>query len=349
MAKLLLLTDTHFGISGGNVAFHENMKLFYRKVFFPYLKTNISWIDAVVHLGDVFHDRRKIDTLTAKLSREYFFSPLDKILAENGKKIHIIAGNHDSFFRDELDTNSLNEFIVNQDYNKLGKETIKIYTSPVEVKEWNVVLVPWITKSNRERTQKLLADTQMKNVFGHLELQGFNFSKVQVAMHGDKPETFSKFSKVLSGHYHYKHQKDNIFYLGSPTQQTWIDLNTPKGFHVFDTETGELEFIKNPYNFFEEVNINDLDDPDSHPRHYRVLIDQDLKQSEIDNFVQKLYKNNALTVTVRSTINKTVVQSDQNATLNEIEDTPEFIKSFVNDENLASLMIDLYNRAVLDS
>lgn len=349
MAKLLLITDSHFGLANGSEVFHDNMKLFYSEVFFPFLDKHITELTGIVHLGDVFHDRRKIDTLTAKLSREYFFAPLDKILADNNKKLHIIAGNHDSFFRDELDTNALSEFIVRQNYNGLSKKTIEIYTASTEIPAWNCVFIPWIVKSNREETQNLLAKTCMKHALGHLELLGFNFSKVQVAMHGDDPQNFLKFNRVLSGHYHYKHQKGNVVYLGSPTQQTWIDVNTPKGFHIFDTNTNELEFINNPYNMFEEISIHSaIDTSINHPRFYRVIINEEMKQSDIDNYIKKLYDNNAINVTIKSNIFKKSTKSSTNddLVLEDVESTPKFIESFVEDKEVSKVIMNLYNRAV---
>lgn len=348
MAKLLLITDSHFGISGGSEVFHENMKLFYSNVFFPFLDKHMREIDALVHLGDVFHDRRKIDTLTAQLSREYFFSPLHKILSEYEKEMHIIAGNHDLYYRDQMSTNSLYEFIVNQNYSGSKLDVFKIYTEPKVHSYWDCVFIPWITKETREETQQVLAETNMKYVFGHLELQGFNFSKVQVAMHGDDPKGFEKFTRVMSGHYHYKHQKGNVVYLGSPTQQTWIDVNTPKGFHIFDTKTNELEFINNPYNMFEEISIHRaINTTINHPRFYRVVVDEGMKQSDIDKYIKELYNNGAINVTIKSNIfKKNIITSNSEVTLEDIESTPKFIESFVEDKEVSKIMMDLYNRAV---
>ena len=39
---------------------------------------------------------------------------------------------------------------------------------------------------------------------------------------------------------------------------TWSDYNNQKGFHVFDTETRELEFIPNPYTIFAKIKYDDM-------------------------------------------------------------------------------------------
>ena len=40
---------------------------------------------------------------------------------------------------------------------------------------------------------------------------------------------------------------------------TWSDYNNKKGFHIFDTETREIEFISNPYTIFKKLMYNDTE------------------------------------------------------------------------------------------
>jgi DNA repair exonuclease SbcCD nuclease subunit len=70
---------------------------------------------------------------------------------------------------------------------------------------------------------------------------------------------FGKYEQVLSGHFHHKSARDNILYTGVPYQMTWADWNDPKGFHVLDTETRELEFIRNPHEIYVKIGYNDDD------------------------------------------------------------------------------------------
>jgi hypothetical protein len=68
-----------------------------------------------------------------------------------------------------------------------------------------------------------------------------------VADHGeDILNALGRFDIVLSGHYHHRSNGGGIYYLGSPYEFIWSDFDDPRGFHIFDTETRELEFIENP-------------------------------------------------------------------------------------------------------
>jgi DNA repair exonuclease SbcCD nuclease subunit len=333
MTKIALIADTHFGVRGNNDNFHDNMEVFYSQVFFPYLKQHK--IKSIVHLGDVFDNRRTIDIKTAKRAREYFFEPLQ----EAGIKMDVIAGNHDLYKKETSDVSTLGEFV------KKAYTNIRIFHDTTEID--NVLYVPWINRENRERTMKAIDQTDCEFVFGHLELTGVNYSRVQVATHGDDPNIFSKFNHVFSGHYHYRNTLGNITYLGSPTEHTWIDAGTKRGFHIFDTSTGEIEFIENPYNIFEYISYpftGNLDEYDF-KKHIRITADID-KQSDFDKFKRELEHRGALTVTIITPKSK-VIESASIEVPDEINvtDSIAFMREAVENDDEYKVLVDLYNRA----
>jgi len=245
MTKIALITDQHFGLKNDDESFHEKFKEFYKNTFFPtLLKHNIT---RVIHLGDVFHSKRKIDAKTLKVAQTCFF---DK-LAWHNIELDVIVGNHDVY---NVDDNILNtpRVLLYGSY-----PNINIYDTPTEVERFGEKLcfVPWINKHNFEDVLMMLNDTTAKYCFGHFEFKGFKFNKMTLSQHGMGTKLFKKFKSTFSGHYHSKSSKDDIHYLGAPTQHTWIDANEDKGFHIFDTETGEIEFIVNPYEIFKNVSF----------------------------------------------------------------------------------------------
>ena len=92
---------------------------------------------------------------------------------------------------------------------------------------------------------------------GHLEIKGFEMHRGVVNEHGLEREQFKRFEKVMSGHFHKKSDDGHIFYLGTQYQIMWSDYNCPKGFHVFDTETRELERFENPRPIFKKLSYDD--------------------------------------------------------------------------------------------
>ena len=79
---------------------------------------------------------------------------------------------------------------------------------------------------------------------GHLEINGFEMHKGQIAEGNYDREQFRRFDTVFSGHYHHKSDDGHIYYLGTQYEMTWSDYMCPKGFHIFDTATRELSRVE---------------------------------------------------------------------------------------------------------
>jgi DNA repair exonuclease SbcCD nuclease subunit len=48
----------------------------------------------------------------------------------------------------------------------------------------------------------------------------------------------------MCGHFHHKSNDGHIFYLGTPYEITWSDYGNEKGFHIFDFDKRDFEFIR---------------------------------------------------------------------------------------------------------
>lgn len=250
MKKIALINDTHFGARVDSTALLKYFSLFYSNVFFPALEENN--IKTIVHLGDFFDRRKYINTFTANQAREMFTS-----VASN-YDLHIIAGNHDCFYKHTNSVNSLDEFIHETPKRRFYTEACTQIIEGVPI-----LFVPWITPENEEVFQRELATTEAKILFGHLELAGFEMYRGAFSDHGLDKTLFQKFELVCSGHFHHKSTYQNIHYLGSPYEMTWADYNDIKGFHLLDLETLELEFIQNPYRLFHKVFYDDTKSSDT--------------------------------------------------------------------------------------
>jgi DNA repair exonuclease SbcCD nuclease subunit len=246
MNKLCILGDTHFGVRADSLEFHKYYNRFYEDVFFPYLIEND--IKHVFQLGDLFDRRKFINFNSLFLSRKYFF---DK-LKENGITLYTLIGNHDIFYRNTLEVSS--PTLILKDY-----ENIVIYDNfeTVDFDGVKVDVVPWICDDNQEEIFEKIKNSRADICFGHFEIDGFQMDRGTVHHGGLDRKELKKYDIVLSGHFHHKSNADNITYVGTPYELTWSDYNDPRGFHILDMKTRDMEFVQNPYKMFIKVFYDD--------------------------------------------------------------------------------------------
>ena len=113
--KIALITDTHFGARNDNQIIESYMNKFYEEVFFPTLKER--GIKTCIHLGDVVDRRKFISYRIAHDFRERFINKFQEL----GIDLHIIVGNHDTYYKNTneiilIDTFTLKEYINSDRY-----------------------------------------------------------------------------------------------------------------------------------------------------------------------------------------------------------------------------------------
>jgi len=341
--KVCVLADTHFGVRQDSEAFHDNMEKFYSEIFFPEVKSrNISHI---IHVGDVFDNRKKIDMYTARRAREYFF----ETLKESAITMDVTAGNHDLYFRHESNTTALREI--------LGLyKNIRFFTDVTDVSLAGgkpICYVPWIHNNNRDESIERIKNSKSEIVFGHLELTGYQMYKGQISKHGEDPALFERFQHAYSGHFHHKNSRANITYLGSTSQHIWSDHGDVRGFHIFDTETYDVEFVANPYHMFEILNYDEDDStlPDVKGKYVRLLHGEIKSQSKLDKFIKQLIESGVADLKVIPSASYSVkynantnVRDDKSVN---IEDALALMRSVVEEDDVYSKLEELYNKAQL--
>ena len=308
---------------------HNQMKKFLDEVFFPTLdRENIT---TVIHLGDLVDRRKYINYLTAKRLRDDFLIPLQR----KNIAMHLIAGNHDTFYKNTNEINALRELIV-------GKyDNIHVYdNNPIEIYPDGrpILLLPWICDENREATLEAIKKSTAPIVMGHLELNGYEMYRGHVSDHGDDPKIFDKFDLVCSGHYHTRSNSSNIFYLGTPAQYTWSDYGDDKGFHILNTGTRELSFIKNPHTSFKKFFYDDINkqmdevlvfDVNSFKDCYvKVVVKNKTNPYWFDLVIDRLEKSGAADLQVVEDHFNLNLEADSDI-INETEDTMTIIRNYI--------------------
>lgn len=245
--KVAILNDTHCGIRNSSDIFADNADLFYSDVFFPYLREHN--IKRIVHLGDVFDNRKFINFKSLHRFRKSFLAKL----REYGMHMDVIPGNHDTFYKNTNELNALKELLGHY----MGEVTIHMDPTVVDFEGMKFGLVPWICQENEAKATHFIQNAKCDILGGHFEIAGFDMLRGIKNEHGLDRSMFKRFEMVMSGHFHVKSEQDNIKYLGSQLEFFWSDAHDAKHFHVIDTETRELTAIRNPHTLFEKIYYDD--------------------------------------------------------------------------------------------
>ena len=349
--KIALVTDLHFGARNDHQKVAAFQKKFYDEVFFPYIDEH--GIKCVFDLGDTFDRRKFISYTSLKAAKEMFFEPLKS----RGIETHIIVGNHDITYKNTLEVNSIDLLLD-------GYENIKEYTSAevVEKDGCQILFVPWICKDNAEETFQTIETTKAQICMGHLELSGFEMYKGMPSYDGHDARQFQKFDLVYSGHYHHKSTVGNVTYLGTAYEMTWSCFEDQKGFHVFDTETRELEFIPNPNKLFFKLFYDDTDmsyeDLDTlnyktiANKYVKVVIKSKENPLLFDSYISRLEEQEPINLQVVEDHLNLDLEDDDDI-IDEAEDTLTILDGYIEGldiktgkPQLKSLMHNLYNEAL---
>lgn len=349
MTKIALICDTHFGVRSDSPVFHEYFKKCLSWFFSVINEQNIK---QVIHLGDLFDRRKYLSFLTANVCREHFLTPLE----QNKINTHIIAGNHDQYFKNTFLINSLDE-IVKDRYKYIHTYN---QSKTIEIDGLDILLLPWINQSNEEHSFDMIKKTKADIIMGHLELLGFEMFRGSIATHGDDKKLFEKFDLVFSGHYHHKSSISNIHYLGAFAEYTWSDYNDPRGFHVFDTQTREFEFYRNPHQIFKMFLYDDVKHPEISEKDFteykdcyvKVVCANKTNPYIFDMMIDKLYKENPIDISVIEDVSSFTDNAESDI-INEAEDTQTILKTYVDnltlpvDKNkMKNFMLEVYKEAI---
>jgi DNA repair exonuclease SbcCD nuclease subunit len=283
--KVAIITDQHFGARNDSIAFLDYFEKFYNDVFFPTLADNN--ISVVLVLGDTFDRRKYVNFYALQRAKEMFFDRL----ANAGITVHMLAGNHDTYFKNTNDVNSPD--LLLREYHNIN---VIDHPATVYVDDTPICMMPWICPENYQDSIDTIKDTKAEICMGHFEIAGFAMYRGMESHDGLSKETFDKFDMVFSGHYHHKSDDGHIYYVGNPYELTWQDYNDPRGFHLFDLGSRQLTFIRNPYSMFARVEYDDkdqdpvdLDSLDLTGKYVKLVVVNKTDYYKFDRFTQKLY------------------------------------------------------------
>jgi hypothetical protein len=202
--KAAVFTDIHFGLKSNSNLHNEDCLNFIK---WATSKAKEEGCDTALFLGDWHNNRASINILTL----QYSLQALEH-LNENFANTYFIPGNHDLYYRDKRDVQSV----------EWAKHLSNIHICNDWTTHGDVTIAPWLVGDDFKKLKKLKG----KYLFGHFELPGY-LMNAMVAMpdHGevDPKNDLAGFEHVYSGHFHKRQTKGNITYLGNCFPHNYAD------------------------------------------------------------------------------------------------------------------------------
>ena len=283
--KTAIITDQHFGVRKGSIHFHDYFLKFYNDIFFPTLAA--EGITTIIDMGDTFDNRRNIDFWSLKWAKENYYDRL----RDMGITVYTVVGNHTAYYKNNNSINTID--LLLREYDNI----IPIVNSAEHtIGGTKFLFLSWMNKENEDSMIKKIKKSDAKVAVGHLELNGFAAYRGFMQDRGYDADILRKFDRVFSGHYHTRSDDGKIFYLGNPYEMYWNDVNDPRGFHLFDTQTYELTSIDNPYKMFYNVYYEDTPHQLFNASEYsgkivKVIVKKKSKPKDFEKFIDKLYSS----------------------------------------------------------
>ena len=352
--KIAVITDQHFGARNDSTHFLDYYEKFYKDTFFPTLDSND--INTVLILGDTFDRRKYVNFYSLKRTKEMFFDEL----AKRNIQVHMLAGNHDTYFKNTNEVNSVR--LLLKEYNNINviDEPTTIW---LDEEKYPICMIPWVCPENHEESMFVLSDTDADICMGHFEIAGFAMHRGMPSQEGLSRDIFKRFDVVFSGHYHHRSNQDNIRYLGNPYELTWQDYNDARGFHLFDLSDRSLEFVENPNVMFHRITYDDKEnsiteitskDLSKYTNTYvKVVVVNKTNPYLFDKFMTNLYDVNPIDVTIAEDF-ADLTEGVEDDMINEAEDTITIINKFVDgiqeehidNDKLKTVLKELYVEAL---
>jgi DNA repair exonuclease SbcCD nuclease subunit len=332
MSKYLLVGDSHWGMS------NNNQRLIQQNIdVWNYILTIAKEykVAGIIETGDFFDKRKEIDMQLLSTIKNEVISKLEVPL-------YCIVGNHNSYFKD---TNRVDNLTV------IEGGLVKVIRTPTKID--NIDLIPWITKENVNDIQTFILGSNSKFCVGHFEFNNFPYDKFRMAEVQEKLSRshFGTYNKVFSGHYHIKSEKENIIYIGTPHQLTWIDVDTDKYIYILDTESNDIIQLHTNNRIYHQFNIEDLivyKDKITNNR-IKIFYDEDIdKKLLIDIQTQVQQLNPDQLQFIKKSSNKKKEQSSVkiDESKNLLDLILDYIKNInpANKEKIEFLMKKIYNK-----
>lgn len=274
--EVVVFTDIHFGMKNNSRAHNQDCEDF---ILWMIDEAKARGITKCIFMGDWHHHRATVNVSTLN----YTTSCL-RFLNDNFKETYMIMGNHDLYYREKREINSLPMATL--------FPNITIVNDDILLKD-DVAICPWLVEDEWKKVTTL----DVKYVFGHFELPSFYMNAmVQMPDHGNglRAEDLTKADYVFSGHFHKRQQKGNVVYPGNCFPHNYADAWDDDRGIMFLKWGGEPEYMSWPdAPSYKTIELSKLiEDPDRYlttKTHCRISLDVPITYEEA-NFIKESFQ-----------------------------------------------------------
>jgi len=340
--EIAIFSDLHLGVHINSPVWHE-ISHNWAKWYVNELKE--KEIDTVVFCGDFFHSRSEITVNTLHQAGEILdlFSDF---------KVYMIAGNHDSFYKNNCSVNSIRIL--------KGRDNITVFDKPTvyQIYGQECFFAPWGTKVEEIEESDV--------IFGHFEIESFKMNTYKLCEEGFKSkDLLDKSPLIITGHFHLreerKYETGTVLYVGSPFELDFGDEGSTKGYYTLNLQTKKFNFYENTVspkhikiNLSELIKIKNFNGRGSDiigKNIIKLAIDKNISNEDLDKLSTKLntFKPISLTIDNLTTFDKFGAATQDEIDLSGV-DIPRAITDFVdmldiqNKNDVTEYTISLYNQ-----
>jgi DNA repair exonuclease SbcCD nuclease subunit len=253
--KIGLFTDIHCGVEKDSSDRLKETELCFDWIIESFKQANVDW---VFFLGDLFDSRFAINTKTLNTA----ISGIDK-LSKEFELVAIILGNHDSYYKNTNDVNSIDflEKVASKD-NILIVSKEPIYFN-IAGKTFG--LYPW--NAETMLFEENITIETCDYAFGHFEANGIlQPGGLSTGGKTNLNDLYKFGNYIFSGHYHinklYKSTsgKNALQMIGSPLQLNWSDYGLSKFIYTLNVCDDTICALENSQNaIYEKIFYSKLE------------------------------------------------------------------------------------------
>ena len=224
--KAAVFTDIHYGLKQNS---HQHLKDCSNFVDWFIVEAKLRNAETCFFLGDWHHHRASINIATMNASLRDL-----KKLNDAFDKVYFITGNHDLYYRDKRELNSI----------EFARDLSNFVMVDDMFEQDNVAIVPWLVGDD----YKTVAKMECKYMFGHFELPFFKMNAmIEMPNHGGiQASMLDKPDYVFTGHFHKRQYNNNIHYIGNAFPHNYADAQDNDRGYMFLEWDKEPQFVNWP-------------------------------------------------------------------------------------------------------